>query len=592
MLFRSVVIRDARTTVDASRHRRESCSAEGQSVSRRVVVVGGNAGGMSTATRLRRLDEEVDIVVLERGEHVSYASCGLPYHLSDEVAEDELAVLTPERIEAMFDVDVRTGHEVVDVDTDEKSIAVETPAGPTSVEYDDLVLAPGAAPVVPPIEGLDRVETHTLRSVEDATAIRDRVDDAAGGRALVVGAGYIGLEVAEALDTAGFGVTVVEMRDRVMPRALGPAMAATVHNHLREQGVDLRLDTTVQAFRDDDRTTAVLDDGELETDLVVLATGVRPRTGLAEAAGLDIHESGAIRVDDRLQTSDSDVYALGDAVATPAADGGHAWIPLGGPANRQGRVLGSVLAGRDVSLGPVLDTAVAKVFDLTVGAVGETEPEPAGSAGALEKVYVYPPSHAEYYPGGDRLWVKLLFDPDKGTIHGAQVVGPDGVDKRTDVFATAIQHGDTVRDLAELDLGYAPPYGSAKDPVNVAGMAAENVVEGVVEQVHWHDLDDTLDDGRCLVDCRPPEMRETDGYIEESLNVPLPELRSRVGDLPDEVTVHCRMGQTSYMAARVLDQSGIDVQNLAGGYELYDAVQRDRAARRDAPVEAVSVADD
>lgn len=547
---------------------------------------------MSTATRLRRLDEEVEIVVLERGEHVSYASCGLPYHLSDEVAEDDLAVLTPDRIEAMFDVDVRTGHEVTDVDADGKSVTVETPDGPTAIEYDDLVLAPGAAPVVPPIEGLESVETHTLRSVEDATALRDRVDDATGDHALVVGAGYIGLEVAETLDTAGFDVSVAEMRDRVMPRALGPAMAATVHNHLREQGVDLRLNTTVQAFRDGDRTTAVLDDGELETDLVVLATGVRPRTELAEAAGLDSHESGAIRVDERLQTSEPNVYALGDAVATPAVDGGHAWVPLGGPANRQGRVLGSVLAGREATLGPVLDTAVAKVFDLTVGTVGETEPEPVGSADTLEKVYVYPPSHAEYYPGGDRLWLKLLFDPDEGTVRGAQVVGPDGVDKRTDVLATAIQHGDTVSDIAELDLGYAPPYGSAKDPVNVAGMAAENVVADIVEQVHWHDLDDALDDGRRLVDCRPPEMREADGYIEESLNVPLPRLRASVDDLPDEVTVHCKMGQTSYMAARVLDQSGIDVQNLAGGYELYDAVQRDRAARHEDTVEAVSVADD
>jgi rhodanese-related sulfurtransferase len=240
----------------------------------------------------------------------------------------------------------------------------------------------------------------------------------------------------------------------------------------------------------------------------------------------------------------------------------------------------------------VLDTAVAKVFDLTVGTVGETEPEPVRSDDALEKVYVYPPSHAEYYPGGDRLWVKLLFDPDDGTVRGAQVVGRDGVDKRTDVLATAIQHGDTVGDLAALDLGYAPPYGSAKDPVNVAGMAAENVVDGVVEQVHWHDLDDHLDEGRCLVDCRPPEMRAADGYLEAARNVPLPELRDSVDELPDEVTVHCKMGQTSYIAARVLDQSGVDVQNLAGGYELYDAVQRDRAARPDTPVDAPPVADD
>ncbi|MEF8820597.1 MAG: rhodanese-like domain-containing protein, partial [Haloferacaceae archaeon] len=264
--------------------------------------------------------------------------------------------------------------------------------------------------------------------------------------------------------------------------------------------------------------------------------------------------------------------------AVPSAASGHAWVPLGGPANRAGRVLGSVLAGRDARLDPVLDTAVAKVGDLTVGTVGARERDPGSADGPLEKVYVYPPSHDEYYPGGDRLWLKLLFDPADGVVRGAQAVGRDGVDKRTDVVATAIQHGDTVSDLAGFGLAYAPPYGSAKDPVNVAGMAAENVRDGIVEQVHWNDvLDGEVD--RELVDCRPREMRDADGHVPRSSNVPLPELRERVEELPDEVAAYCKMGQSSYMATRVLEQHGIDAVNFAGGYTLYEAVHRDRNAR-------------
>jgi NADPH-dependent 2,4-dienoyl-CoA reductase/sulfur reductase-like enzyme/rhodanese-related sulfurtransferase len=552
-------------------------------MSRQVVIVGGNAGGMSTATRLRRLDEAAEIVVVERGEHVSYASCGLPYHLNDSVPEERLAVLTPDRVGEMFDVDVRVNHEVTALDTDSRTVTVDGPGGTGTVAYDDLVLAPGAAPVEPPIDGVEQVETHTMRSIEDATTVRKRAAAEEVDHALVVGGGYIGLEVADTLADAGLSVTLAEAMDRVMPRTLGPAMAALVHNHLRDAGIDLRLDTTVESLRPGDRVNATVGERELATDLVVMAVGIQPRTALAEAAGLDRHESGAIRVDRRLRTSEPDVYALGDAVAVPAATGDHAWIPLGGPANRQGRVLGSVLAGREARLDPVLDTAVAKVGDLTVGTAGATEHQPGATPGNLEKVYVYPPSHAEYYPGGERLWLKLLFDPDGGAVEGVQAVGTHGVDKRVDVVATAIQHDDTVSDLAQFDLGYAPPYGSAKDPVNVAGMAAENVVEGLVDLVHWHDLD-SLDDDVALVDCRPPEMREAEGFIEGSLNVPLPTLRDRVDDLPDEVVAYCKMGQTSYMACRAYDQYGIEASNLSGGFALYDAVRRDRRARAEESV--------
>jgi NADPH-dependent 2,4-dienoyl-CoA reductase/sulfur reductase-like enzyme/rhodanese-related sulfurtransferase len=553
-------------------------------MSKRVVIVGGNAGGMSTATRLRRLDEAADIVVLERGDHVSYASCGLPYHLDGTIPEAELAVLTLETVEGMFDLDVRTNHQATEIDTDSQTVTVRSPDGREDLSYDSLVLSPGAAPIEPPIDGIDEVETHSVRSIDDVSTIRERVEAPGVDRALVVGGGYIGLEVTETLYESGLAVTTAEMESQVMPRTLGPAMAATVHNRIRDAGVDLRLDSIVSAFHPGEETSVEFADGETMTvDLVVLAAGVSPRTDLAEDADLDIHESGAIHVDEQLATSEPDVYALGDAAAVPAVGGGRAWVPLGGPANRQGRVLGTVLAGQEDRVNPVLDTAVAKVFDLTVGTVGETE-SPVGGDDGLEKVYVYPPAHAEYYPGAERFWLKLLFDPTDGTVHGVQCVGRNGVDKRTDVAATAMQNGATVSELAQLDLAYAPPYSSAKDPVNMAGMAAENVVEGLVDLCHWHDLGD--EEVPPLVDCRPPEMRTAEGHIPDAFNVPLPELRDQTAQLPDEVVTYCKMGQTSYAAGRVLEQYGIRAQSLSGGYALYETIQRDRAARADPPLAA------
>jgi NADPH-dependent 2,4-dienoyl-CoA reductase/sulfur reductase-like enzyme/rhodanese-related sulfurtransferase len=552
-------------------------------MSQRIVIVGGNAGGMSTATRLRRLEEDADVVVLEAGDYVSYASCGLPYHLDGTIPEDDLAVLTPEMVGSMFDLDIRTKHEATGVDTESRTVTVRSPDGRERLSYDSLVLATGATPIEPPIDGLDEVETHSVRTIDDVAAIRERVEDDGVDRALVVGGGYIGLEVTETLHEAGLSVTTAEMESQVMPRTLGPAMAAHVHNHVRDTGVDLRLETIVSALRPGEATTVEFGDGETTTvDLVVLAAGVSPRTELAEDAGLDIHDSGATHVDEQLRTSAPDVYALGDAAAVPAVGGEPAWVPLGGPANRQGRVLGTVLAGREDHLDPVYDTAVAKVFDLAVGAVGETEAS-IGDEEELEKVYVYPPNHAEYYPAAERFWLKLLFDPTDGTVLGAQSVGRDGVDKRIDVVATAMQNGATVSELAQLDLAYAPPYSSAKDPVNMVGMVAENVLEGLVDLVHWHDLDG---EDRPLLDCRPQEMRTAEGHIPDALNVPLPALRDQTEELPDEVVTYCKMGQTSYAAGRLLEQHGIDAASLSGGYALYDAVQRDREARADPPLVA------
>jgi NADPH-dependent 2,4-dienoyl-CoA reductase/sulfur reductase-like enzyme/rhodanese-related sulfurtransferase len=563
--------------------------------SQRYVIVGGNAAGMSAATRLRRRDEAAEVVVFEKGEHVSYASCGLPYHVGGSVREADLAVQTPDRLDGMFDLDVRTGHEVVDLNPDGRTVTVENGRTTEPVGYDALVLAPGAEPIVPPIDGVDDVEDlYTMRTVEDATALREATE-ADSSRALVVGAGYIGLEVAENLDATGMDVTVAEMRDRVMPTTLGPAMAAIVHNHLRDEGVDLRLETTVDAFQtaDDGRTTTVFaDGGTVDVDLVVLATGVTPRTDLAEAAGLRLGETGAIAVDDRLRTSAPDVYAVGDAVEIEhAVTGDPAWVPLAGPANRQGRTVADVIVGDDATYEPVCPTAVAQVFDLTVGTVGETAAALSDRDREYERSYTFSPSHAEYYPGAEPMRLLVLFDPDDGTLLGAQAVGGDGVDKRTDVLATAVQHGDTVFDLQQLDLAYAPPYSSAKDPVNVAGMAAGNVVEGAVESLHWDELGAVADDAT-LVDCRPTEMRRAAGAIDGSINVPLPELRDRADELSGPIVTYCKIGQSSYFASRVLSQRGYDIRNLEGGYSLYREVVRDRRARTGGPDVTVSLSDD
>ena len=540
---------------------------------------------MSAATRLRRLDEDSAIIVLERDEHVSFASCGLPYHVSGTIPEaDDLVVETPESIGSMFDLDIRTEHEAVDVDPDAHTVTVESDGDTEEVSYDELVLAPGAEPVIPPIDGVHEVDgVCTLRSVDDAVDIRERVESTPVEHALVVGAGYIGLEMAENFHGAGFDVTIAEMENRVMPTSVGPGMAALVHNRLREHGVDLNLNTTVTAVGErDEGLVATFDDGQtVETGVVILATGVSPRTELAEKAGLELGETGAISVDEQLQTSDPNIYAIGDAIEVVAqATRQNDWIPLAGPANRQGRAVADVLAGRDEVYEPVLGTAVAKVFDMTVASVGETAASLEERGKAYERSYTLQKSHADYYPAAEDMRILLLFDPYNGMLLGAQIVGGDGVDKRIDVLGTAIQHNDTVFDLQQLDLAYAPPYSNAKDPVNMAGMVAGNIVDGTVDTIHWDELAD-LDDEVTIVDCRPEEMREETGWFEGSLNIPLPELRDRLGEISGPVVSHCKIGKSAYFSSRVLEQNGFDVRNLDGGYSFYNEIETDWRLRDD-----------
>ncbi|MFW6316878.1 MAG: FAD-dependent oxidoreductase [Halorubrum sp.] len=542
-------------------------------MSRQYVVIGGNAAGMSTATRLRRLDETAEIVVLERGENISYASCGLPYHLSGTVSEDDLTVMDGDQLGSAFALDIRTGVTATGVDPDAQTVSVATADDETTeIGYDDLVIATGAKPLVPPMFELDELERcHTLRTVSDATEIRGEITGRE--RALVIGGGYIGLEVAENLAEAGVDVVVAELLEQVMPNTLGPEMAAIVESHLRDHGIDLRLGTGVDSLAEPDAESviATIDGAEHAFDLAVVATGVTPRTTLAESAGADLHDSGAIAVDDRMRTSVSSIHAVGDAAAPPAArTDGNAWVPLGGPANRMGRVAANDIAGHDDRLDPVLDTSIAKVFDLDVGTVGDTAAALDEQGQAYEAVYTSQPDHAEYYPGAAEIDVKLLFDPDDGTLFGAQLVGERGVDKRTDVLATAIAHRDTVFDIRDYDLAYAPPYSAAKDPVNVLGMIGANVVEGVADIVH---LDEFLEreDEATVIDTRPPEMREAQGWIDGDENVPLGELREWAADADPngEVLTYCKIGKSSYMATRVLAEYGIDARSLTGGYYRY-----------------------
>lgn len=554
----------------------------------KVVVVGGVAGGMSFAARARRLSESAEIVVLERDAYVSFANCGLPYHLAGEIADrDALLLHTPQSLAAALALDVRTGHEVTSIDRAARRVQVrERATGRLYVEpYDALVLATGAAPVVPPVPGVDLPQVRVLRNVPDVDALQELVSGGARS-AVVVGAGFIGLEVAEAFRHRGLEVTIVELADQVLA-PLDPEMARAVEVELRHQGVEVRLGTALAGVRatgasEHDgaatRTAVTVDlaDGtEVGADVVLLAVGVRPESGLARAAGLELDQRGAVVVDDTLRTSDPAVYAVGDAIeVVDAVTGAPALVPLAGPANRQGRAAADHLFGRPARRTPVLGTAIVRVFDVVAATTGRPEKALRAAGLPYHAVHLHPGHHAGYYPGARSMHLKLLFSPD-GRVLGAQATGSDGVDKRIDVIATAIRAGMTVDDLAELELSYAPPFGSAKDPVNMAGFLARNVLAGDLGVWHAADLNGHGDghgaapsagSEAVLLDVRSRREFAT-GHLAGALNIPHTELRDRLGEVPlgREVLVYCASGYRSYLAARVLAQSGYEVRSLSGG---------------------------
>ncbi len=537
----------------------------------RLVIVGGVAGGATAAARARRLDENAEITVLERGPYISFANCGLPYHVGEEIRERESLLLqTPEALRARYNIDVRVRHEVLRIDRGAKELVVKNLAKGAEyrLPYDRLILSPGAAPLRPPLTGIDHPQIHTMRTVPDTDRIKAAVDGGAGS-AIVVGGGFIGLEMVENLRRRGLTVHLVEMLDQVMP-PLDPEMASAIHDQLRLEGVDLRLGDAVDSFADEGgQVAATLKSGtRLVADLVVLAIGVRPENVLAKEAGLEVAERGGIVVDDHQRTSDPEIFAVGDAVqVTDYVTGGPTMIPLAGPANRQGRIAADNALGRDSAYRGSQGTSVLGIFGLTVAMTGASEKTLKRSGRNYEKVYLHPAQHVGYYPGSAQMSIKLLFDPQDGRVLGAQIVGCDGVDKRIDVLATAIQARMTVFDLEEVELAYAPQYGAAKDPINMAGFVAANVIRGDASVVHADALD-----GHLVLDVRNPDEVPA-GVIPGATVIPLPELRQRMQELPKDrpIAAYCQVGMRGYLAARMLEQHGYTAHNISGGYRTWKA---------------------
>jgi NADPH-dependent 2,4-dienoyl-CoA reductase/sulfur reductase-like enzyme/rhodanese-related sulfurtransferase len=549
-----------------------------------VVVVGGVAGGMSAAARLRRLDETAHIVVLERGPHVSFANCGLPYHVAGEIVHRrDLLLHTPESLRESLDLDVRVRHEVTGIDRDRGVVRVRDLAAGTDLElaYDALVLATGADPVVPPLPGLDRPEVRTLRTVPDADVLRRMLADGAR-TAVVIGAGFIGLETVEAFRHRGLDVTLVEMAPQVLP-AIDADMASLVEAELRAHDVDVRTGigfTAVEEGSAAHPVDVVLADGDrIPADLVLLGVGVRPATALAREAGLELAATGAVVVTPDQRTSDPRIWAVGDAIqVVDAVTGAPGVVPLAGPANRQGRIAADSIMGRQVASSPVLGTAIVRVFDLTAAVTGPTSRR-LGLAGVEHRqVNLHPGNHAGYYPGAEPLHLKVLFAPD-GRLLGAQAVGHDGVDKRIDVLAVALRAGMDVDDLAELELAYAPPFGSAKDPVNMAGFMAQNLLDGTLRTWSPAELDAVTDGSTLVLDVR--SRREyAEGHVHGAVHVPHTELRDRLGEVVAAadgrpVRVMCASGFRSYLAHRVLVAAGLDSASLDGGLQSLLAARPD-----------------
>ncbi len=549
----------------------------------KVVIVGGVAGGASAAARLRRLDEKAQIILFERGEYISFANCGLPYYIGGEIKKKSaLTLQTPESFRTRFGIDVRVNSEVTDVRPAEKTVVVRTKEGEEYTEtYDKLILSPGAAPIVPPLPGVQNPRVFTLRNIPDTERIRAYVEEEFPDSAVVVGGGYIGVEMAENLKKSGVETTIVELSDHLIA-PLDFDMACEVHQYARSQGLNLVLNNGVTAIEEKGGRLAVkLNQGELETDMVILSVGVRPDTALAEKAGLSRNQRGAIVVDSRMRTSDENIYAVGDAVEiTDFVTKQKGYVPLAGPANRQGRIAADNVCGIPSQYKDTQGSSVLKLFDMTVAVTGVNERAAKAAGLDYDKMYTYNQSHASYYPGAHGISMKVLYEKKTGRLLGAQLVGFDGVDKRCDVLATAIRAGMTAFDLTELELCYAPPFGSAKDPVNYAGFAIENVLTGKVKTFHWHDVAALPRDGSVtLLDVRTPTER-AGGAIEGFQGIPLDELRQRVGELDPgkPVYIHCHSGLRSYLACRILTGLGFDCWNLTGGYRFYSLVVKEQKA--------------
>ncbi|WP_258106935.1 FAD-dependent oxidoreductase [Christensenella minuta] len=545
---------------------------------KKVLIVGGVAGGASAAARLRRLDENAEIVLFERGEYISFANCGLPYYIGGEIKDKAaLTLQTPQSFKARFNVDVRIQSEVVAIDRENKNVTVKhTDTGETYREsYDELILSMGAEPIRPPVPGMDSPKVFTLRNIPDTYRIKDYIKDYQPRSAVIVGGGFIGVEMAENLLQVGLEVTMVELADQILA-PLDRDMACEVHRHVRSKGVKLMLENAVTAVSETANGLQItFSDGEVFADMLILAIGVKPESSIASEAGVQTNERGGILVNESMRTSEPHIYAVGDAVeVVNFVTGQKTMVPLAGPANKQGRIAADNICGIKSTFTGTQGSAILKAFDLTVATTGINEKTAKSQNLDYEKSFTYSASHATYYPGAVNMSIKTIFDKKTGKILGAQVVGYDGADKRCDVLATAIRFGATAADLTKLELCYAPPFSSAKDPVNMAGYVAENILAGKVKIFHWHDVKEIQqDDNAILLDVRT-EMEYENGSISGFKNIPLDELRSRLSELDKakKIYVTCQIGLRGYLACRILSQNGFDCYNLSGGYRLYQTI--------------------
>lgn len=544
----------------------------------KVIIIGGVAGGAGTAARLRRNDENAEIIMFEKGEYISFANCGLPYYIGEVITDKAaLQLQTPQSFHARFGVDVRIKNEVIGVDTDAKMVTVKrVDSGETYTEsYDVLVVSPGASPVRPPIQGIEKNKVFTLRNIPDTYAIKEHVDEHKPKTAAVIGGGFIGIEMAENLHALGMEVSIIEAQSHIMA-TMDADMTHDLHNHIRSKGVSLYLDSLATAFTED---SVVLKDGTVvPAEMVILSIGVAPETRFLQGSGVELGARGEILVDDHLRTNIPDVYALGDAVSVKnIVTNQVAVVPLASPANRQARLVADIICGKERRYSGAQGTAIAKIFDMTAASTGASEKALQTAGISYHKTFTFSASHAGYYPGGHPMQVKLLYSPE-GIVLGGQIVGYEGVDKRIDQIATAVRHRFSIYDLQELELAYAPPFSSAKDPVNMAGYAAANVLEGTFHPFCIEEIDDLPDDAQ-LVDVRTMD-EYAGGTIRHAVNIPLDDLRGRLDELDKnkKVYIFCQIGLRGYLAERILTQHGFDVVNLTGGYRLYEAWQNDQKA--------------
>ncbi|MFC3747882.1 CoA-disulfide reductase [Paenibacillus sp. GCM10012306] len=548
-------------------------------MSRKIIIIGGVAGGASAAARLRRLNEEDEIIMFERGEHVSFANCGLPYYIGGSInSREKLFLQTPKGIKDRFNIDVRVLTEVTAIDRDQKLIRFRnTLTGEEGTQtYDLVVLSPGARPIMPEIPGIESAaNVFTLRNVPDTDRIKGFVDERHPKHATVIGGGFIGLEMAENLRERGLEVTILDLGEQLL-NPLDPEMAILVEQHMTLNGVDIRLKEGVKEFKSAGRELLLTSGESIHTDMVIMAIGVSPENDLAQSCGLELGFRGAVKVNAQLQTSDPAIYAVGDAIEVKDRNHGFAtMVSLAWGANRQGRLVADHINGRPIAYEGALGTAIIKTFALTAASTGNNEKTLRRLNVPYKAVHLHPNSHAGYYPGGSPISMKLLFNPETGEIYGAQAVGADGVDKRIDVIATAIRGKLDVQELADIELAYAPPYSSAKDPVNMAGYIASNLMDGLVDTLQWYEVDAFHHDGGLIIDVRDGAELLA-GTIPGSMHIPLGELRGRLAEIPreQEIAVSCQVGLRGYIAARLLSQHGYRIRNVDGGYKTYASMLR------------------